>query len=143
MLKMLVCVDGSEASLRAVDFVMRKKDWYRDPVEVHLINVQPPMPYGSSVTSAIGHDAVNKYHKDEAMAALQPAMQKLQAAGMTLSHHICVGDPAELITDFAKERGFDQIVMGTRGVGSTVGLMLGSVATKTIHLSEVPVLLVK
>jgi nucleotide-binding universal stress UspA family protein len=143
MLKMLICVDGSEAALRAVDFAVRKKDWYKDPVEIHLMNVQPPMPYGSSVSAAIGHDAVNKYHRDEALAALQPALQKLQAVGMAAAHHICVGDAAEMITDFAKEKGFDQIIMGTRGAGTTRGLMMGSVPTKTIHLSEVPVLLVK
>jgi len=32
---------------------------------------------------------------------------------------------------------------GTRGLGSVSNLVLGSVATKVIHLSPVPVLLVK
>jgi nucleotide-binding universal stress UspA family protein len=143
MLKMLVPVDGSEASNRALEFAVRKKDWYKDAVELHLINVQPPMPYGSSVTSVIGKDAVNKYHRDEAMRILTPAMKKLEAAGVAYVHHICVGDPGELIAEFAKEKGCDQIIMGTRGMGTTASLLLGSVATKVIHLSEVPVLLVK
>jgi nucleotide-binding universal stress UspA family protein len=33
--------------------------------------------------------------------------------------------------------------MGTRGMGSVSNLLLGSVATKVIHLAPVPVLLVK
>ncbi len=33
--------------------------------------------------------------------------------------------------------------MSARGLGSVAALLMGSVATKVIHLSEVPVLLVK
>ncbi|MFN0302201.1 MAG: universal stress protein, partial [Burkholderiales bacterium] len=36
-----------------------------------------------------------------------------------------------------------EVVMGTRGLGSVSGLVLGSVATKIIHLVDVPVTLVK
>ncbi|MCE9642399.1 MAG: universal stress protein, partial [Betaproteobacteria bacterium] len=36
-----------------------------------------------------------------------------------------------------------QIVMGTRGAGAVANMVLGSVATKVLHLVEVPVLLVK
>ena len=143
MLKLLLPVDGSETSLRAVDFAVRKKDWYKDPVEIHLVSVQPPLPFGSRVSSILGHDKVEQYHRDEAMAALKHAMQKLDAAGAKYFHHICVGEPAEMIAQFAREKGCDQIVMGTRGLGSTSSLLLGSVATKVIHLSEAPVLLVK
>jgi nucleotide-binding universal stress UspA family protein len=142
MLKMLVPVDGSDSSNRALDFAIGKKNWYKDGVELHILNVQPPMPYGSTVTSVIGKDAVNQYHRDEAMAVLKPVMQKLDAAGVQYVHHICVGEPGELIAEFAKEKGCDQIIMGTRGMG-TASLLLGSVAMKTIHASDVPVLLVK
>jgi nucleotide-binding universal stress UspA family protein len=143
MLKLLVPVDGSSHSDRVIDFAIRKKDWYKDSVELHVLNVQPAMPYGSSVTAAIGQDAVNKYHREEAMKVLTPVMQKLDAAGVTYKHHICVGDPGELIAEFAKEQGCDQIIMGTRGAGAAAALLLGSTVTKVIHLSTVPVLLVK
>jgi nucleotide-binding universal stress UspA family protein len=48
-----------------------------------------------------------------------------------------------MIARFARERGCDQILMGTRGLGAIGSLLLGSVATKVIHLADVPVLLVK
>jgi nucleotide-binding universal stress UspA family protein len=48
-----------------------------------------------------------------------------------------------MIAQYAKEKGCDQIVMGTRGLGTVQGLLLGSVATKVIHLANVPVMLVK
>jgi nucleotide-binding universal stress UspA family protein len=143
MLKLLVPVDGSDTSLRAVEQVIKMAASYKDPAELHVINVQPPMPFGSRVSSVIGHDAVEKYHREEALKALQGAMQKLDAAGVKYAHHIAVGEPAETITDYATQKGIDQIVMGTRGSGTASSLFLGSVATKVVHLAKVPVLLLK
>src|SRR4051794_20027728 len=118
MLKILVPYDNSAASNRALDLLIARKDRYRDNLEVHLINVQPPIAGGSRVSSILGRDAVNDYHRDEATAVLRPGMDKLEAAGMQYVHHISVGDAPELIAKFAKEQGCDQIVMGTRGMGT-------------------------
>ncbi len=143
MLKFLVPVDGSDCSNRAVDHLIRKLGWFKDGVEIHLLNVQHPIPYGRRVSSVVGHDKIEQYHHDEGMAALKTAMQKLDAAKVKYHHHIGVGDEADVICKYAKEKGCDQIFMGTRGLGSVSNLLLGSVATKVIHQSQVPVLLVK
>ena len=143
MLKLLVPVDGSEHSNRTIDHLLKNLDWYKDGVEIHLLNVQRPVPYGSRVASVVGQDRINQYHHDEGMAALKTAMQKLDAANVKYHYHIGVGDEAETIVRYAKEKGCDQIYMGTRGMGSVSSLLLGSVATKVIHLAEIPVVLVK
>ena len=143
MLKFLVPVDGSDSSLRAVEQLSGKLGWFKEPVEIYLLNVQPPVPYGGRVSSVVGRDKLDQYHKEEGMAALKPAMQKLDAARLKYHHHILVGDGAEEICRYAKDKGIDQIYMGTRGLGKVSGLVLGSVATKVIHLAPVPVLLVK
>ena len=52
----------------------------------------------------------------------------------------------ELVIFFAQaaqDEGIEHIVMGTRGLGSIQGLLLGSVAMKVIHLAEVPITLIK
>jgi nucleotide-binding universal stress UspA family protein len=143
MLKLLVPVDGSDHSSRTIDRLLKDMTWYKDGTEIHLLNVQRPMPYGSRVSSVIGHDKINQYHHEEGMAALKIAMQKLDAAKVKYQYHIGVGDEAETIVKYAKEKSCDQIFMGTRGMGSVPSLLLGSVATKVIHLAEVPVVLVK
>lgn len=143
MLKLLVPVDGSDSANRAVDHLIRKLDWFKDEVEIHLLNVQRPIPYGSRVSEVVGHERINRYHHDEGMAALKTAMQKLDAAQVRYHHHIGVGDEAETIVRYAREKACDQIFMGTRGMGSVPNLLLGSVATKVIHLAQLPVLLVK
>jgi len=144
-MKVLVPVDGSESSNRAVDHLIKKLGWFKskDGVEIHLLNVQHEVPYGRRVSSVIGHDKLAEYHKEEGMAALKSEMQKLDAAQARYQYHIAVGDAADVICRYAKEKGMDQIIMGTRGMGSVSNLVLGSVATKVIHLSTVPVLLVK
>lgn len=143
MLKWLVPVDGSESAVRAVSQMIDKIAWFKDGVEIHLLTVQHSMPYGNRVASVIGQDKLDQYHHDEGLIALKPARAKLDAAGIKYVFHIGVGDAAETIARYAQEKGCDQIVMGTRGMGSVSNLLLGSVATKVIHLATVPVLLVK
>lgn len=143
MLKLLVPVDGSESSSRAVDHLIKKLAWFKSGAEIHLLNVQHPIPYGNRVSSVIGHDEIAQYHQEEGMAALKNTIKKLDAAKLKYHYHIGVGEEAEVICQYAEEKGCDQIFMGTRGLGSVSNLVLGSVATKVIHLSPVPVLLVK
>jgi nucleotide-binding universal stress UspA family protein len=143
MPKFLVAVDGSAPSNRAVDQLIAHLGMLKETAEIHLLNVQHPIPYGSRVSSVVGHDRIAQFHREEGMAALKTAMQKLDAAKVRYHHHIGVGAEAEVICQYAKEKGCDQIFMGTRGLGSISNLVLGSVASKVIHLSPVPVLLVK
>ncbi len=57
---------------------------------------------------------------------------------MSRSRHV-----AESVTQTANEEGANYIVMGTRGLGGVESLLLGSVATQVIHLTTIPVTLVK
>ncbi len=52
------------------------------------------------------------------------------------------GPTARTIVKFAKVHDNDLIVIGSRGVGSVEGYLLGSVSHKVTGLSEVPVLVV-
>ncbi len=142
MLKLLVPVDGSECAGRAVDHLIRIMSWYKDGAEIHLVNVRHAMPYGNRVSSVIGLDRIDQYHRDEGMAALKSAKQKPDAAKVGYHCHIGVGDEAQTIVRYSED-GCDQIFMGTRGMGSMANLLLGSVAAKVIHLAKMPVVLVK
>ncbi|QAX30631.1 universal stress protein [Leisingera sp. NJS204] len=52
------------------------------------------------------------------------------------------GPVARTITGFAREHGQDLIVIGSRGLGSLEGALLGSVSHKVTSLAETPVLVV-
>ena len=141
-MKILIPVDGSENALRAVGHIVDHRNQFREPVEIHLLNVQPPIASGS-VKMFISQQQLNDYYRDEGMAALNEARALVDRAGLPLHHHIGVGEIAPTIANYAKEKGCQQIVMGTHGRGGLAGMLLGSVATKVIHLAEMPVLLVK
>lgn len=141
MLRLLLCIDGSDASLRAVEHVLATIDRYKEIPELHLLNVQAPLP--GDVTMFIGHEQIKQFHQEEGLKALEAAHAKLDAAKRSYVSRIEVGNPAEVIVGYARVHGCDQICMGTRGLGHVSGMLLGSVTAKVIHLSEVPVLLVK
>jgi nucleotide-binding universal stress UspA family protein len=67
----------------------------------------------------------------------------LEAAGAVFKTVVRSGQPAETIAQVAREEDIQHIVMGTRGLGSIQGLLMGSVATKVIHLADVPITLIK
>jgi len=142
MRKALIAVDGSENSLRAVRHVIAEKDIYREPLSAVLINVQPPVVSGA-VKMFLKSDQIEHYYREQGEAAIAGARDLLAAAGILAEHRILVGDVAQTIVRVAKEQGCAQIVMGTRGRGSVSGILLGSVATKVIALSDLPVLLLK
>jgi nucleotide-binding universal stress UspA family protein len=143
MLKFLVPVDGSAASGRAIEQLITTLAWYRETPEVHLLNVQAPLPAGGRISSFIGHEQIAQYHQDEGVAALAPARQKLDAAGISYHYHIGVGEVVDVIMQYVKDKRCDQIVMGTRGMSGVSSIVLGSVANKVLHAASVPVLLLR
>jgi nucleotide-binding universal stress UspA family protein len=118
---------------------MKQAANFREPFEIHLLNVQHPFPGTIKGVS----DQAKKYHHEEGMKALEGARRLLDDAKMKYTYHISVGDAGEVIAHFVNELKIDQVVMGTRGMGSVANMVLGSVATKVLHLVKVPVLLVK
>jgi nucleotide-binding universal stress UspA family protein len=143
MLKFLVPVDGSEPSEQAVKELLRYLSWIGPEVELHLLNVQPHLPYGKRVSSVVGHNRIAQYQQEEGLAALKAARAVLDKAGLGYKYNVRLGEAADVIIQYAKENGCDQILMGTQGMGSLSGLVMGSVATKVVHLSPVPVLLMR
>ena len=75
--------------------------------------------------------------------ALQSARALLDAAKANYVPQVVIGPVAETIARIALEQNCDGIVMGTRGLGAAASVLLGSVASKVIHLADVPVTLVK
>jgi nucleotide-binding universal stress UspA family protein len=139
MLKVLIPVDGSDNSLRVVRHVIDKAALYKDPVEIHLLNVQRPFP---GTIRGVKEQA-EQYHRDEGDKALAGVRKLLDDAGLKYTCHISVGDAAEVIASYCHDRKLDQIFMGTRGAGAVANMLMGSVASKVLHLVDVPVLLVK
>ncbi len=136
----IIPVDGSLPSQHATQYVI---DAIKNgqQAEVHLLNVQPPV--SGSVSHAIGKETVDSYHREEAEKALAAPKALLESAGIPYKLHIGVGDPGDIVPAYVEKLKCSQIVMGSRGLGATFGLMLGSVASNVLKHATVPVTLVK
>ena len=146
MLRFLVPCDGSEQALSAVDETVRLAQWLAQPVEALLINVQPPVParfllLGKGTPS--DKKELEGPLQEAGEAVLAQARARLQRSNVTQASHVEIGDPADTITRVAKTYHCDMIVMSTRGLNAGAGLLLGSVATKVVHLAHIPILLVR
>lgn len=142
MLKILLPVDGSDNSQRAVEHVLGMRAHLRETPELHLLTVQMAL-VGVNVKLFVNKDSLNEYYREEGLAALKRARARLDEAGVAHVHHIGVGDPGEVIAQYAEAKHCDQVIMGRRGLGSVAELILGSVTQRVIGLVTVPLVLVR
>ncbi|MDX9994355.1 MAG: universal stress protein [Rhodocyclaceae bacterium] len=137
----LIPVDGTEVSLKPVDWLIAHRDDWKIMPDIHLLSVQPAL--SGDVAGFVGAEQVRDFHREEGLKALEAAERRLKAAGIEPQLHVSVGESAETIVEFASSRGCDQILLGTRGHTGLGGTLLGSVAAKVTHLTRVPLLLVR
>ena len=142
MLKVLLAVDGSEASARATAELIRMLPWYREPPAVELLAVHLPVPRLPNMKVVVSEEAIERYYAEESDAMMAPSKNLLDAAGVTYTVQKLVGPVAETIVDHAKRIGADMIVMGTRGMTALSNMVMGSVATRVLHLAHIPVMLI-
>jgi nucleotide-binding universal stress UspA family protein len=140
MQRILVPVDGSDTSRRAVSHVAHVCRGLGS-TDVRLLNVQPA-PVGWQ-TRHMEEETIKAHARQRAEETLVEARRILDAAGLAYTVHVEFGEPAETIARICQELVCDSITMGTRGLGLMGKLVIGSVATKVLHLVDVPVTLVK
>jgi nucleotide-binding universal stress UspA family protein len=138
-MKILLAVDGSKPSLDAVDFLIQQAGQYRTKPDVVLITVHLPVPK----MRAVGKDQLAKYYEEEGEANLAASKKKLDAAGIAYKASVLVGPIAESIVKQASQSKCDLICMGSRGMGELGQALLGSTATRVLHLATQPLLIVK
>jgi len=138
-MKILVAVDGSKPSLKAVQLLVDHADWYREKPAVELVTVHLPVPKVGHLNKA----QLERYYSEEGQAMLAPAKKKLDAAGIAYQPHVLVGPVAEAIVKHAADKRSDLIYIGTRGMSALGKALIGSTATKVLQISDTPVLLVK
>jgi nucleotide-binding universal stress UspA family protein len=136
MSKVLVPIDGSDASLRALRHATATAD------EVHIVNVQPKANHPGLRIHMTPED-IEKAQLEHGRETLASACRLLDESGRRYRTHVLIGEAAPKIVRVAKAQRVGSIVMGTRGLGAVRGLWLGSTATKVVHLADVPVTLVK
>ena len=142
MLKVLLPIDGSEASGRATAELISMLAWYKERPSIELVAVHLPVPRLPNMQVVVSDEAIERYYAEETDAMLAASRKALDAAGVSYTVQKLVGPVAETIVDHARRIGADMIVMGTRGMTALSNMMMGSVATRVLHLAQIPVVLI-
>ncbi len=142
MLKVLLPVDGSPSALRATQKLIDTLAWYKETPTIDVLTVHLPVPRVPNMGAFVSKDMIRKYYDEECAAMAAPSRELLDAAGVKYTVHQAVGPIAESIVQQATQTGSNMIYMGTRGMSALANMALGSVATRVLHLSHVPVVLI-
>jgi len=142
-MNILLPVDGSANSQRAVQFVLRLIS-PATPPELHLLHVRPPIE-AWEVRRFLTPAEIADLQRHEGEEELRACRSLLAGSGLPYYDQVLVdaGEVAEAIIRYADEHGCDLIVMGTHGHSGLRQILMGSVANKVVHLAKVPVTLVK
>lgn len=156
MKKILVPVDGSNASISAVKKSIEIGKTYNSLIK--LISVVKSTEHRrkdrnenlwSAVDGSIISDSVELENKleskyvENAQMLLDQIVTKLDFNGTKVEKQVLVGEPFEKIVETAKNGGFDLIVMGNRGFSKVKRFFVGSVTQKVISEAPCPVLVIK
>jgi nucleotide-binding universal stress UspA family protein len=139
-MRILIPVDGSDASTAAVKFVASRTSLLGTDPEVELLNVQTPIPQSIVRTARA---MVRDYHQIEADRVLKPAQAVLKKVGLNASAKYLIGHPGLEVSRAAAKDRTDLIVMGSHGHTALKGLFFGSVTNAVLAASSKPLLLLR
>ncbi len=136
MLKVLVPVDGSANSLRAVDHSVQEYRRHHELV-LCLLNVQAPL--SRHIARFLSRQDRDSWHKEQADLALAGARKVLDAAGVPYETEWVLGERAAEICSAATRLDVHHIVMGTARKNSLTRMLEDSVTDKVLQQTTVPV----
>lgn len=132
--RILLAVDGSPASGKAVRFLIRTINPLgegpdQEPIVATVVHVMPFLKYPEL--------------REAGRAIAQRSADKLAKAGFQVEEAARLGKPADEILTVAKEHKVDLIVTGAKGLGAIGRALLGSVSTRVVQHATCSVLVVR
>jgi len=149
--KLLVAVDGSRSSLRAMDYVASLCKGLIPGLVVTLLHVVKPIPPPVMLGGEADYrsfqlaEAQERRHQEAGAEVLVQARQRIVAQGIgpeqveTKIDSRGLGLAKDILFE-AEKGGYDAVVVGRRGLSKLEEIFLGSVTTKVVqHADRVPV----
>jgi nucleotide-binding universal stress UspA family protein len=129
--KILVGVDGSKCSNEGVRYAAELSKKFDSTVTLMHVYRPPEM-----TRDLPAHD-----RPDEAQVKLDDSKKIMDGLGVGCKTIFSTGNPASVLLAEAA-RGYDLIIMGSRGIGYVEGFLLGSTTTRVAHHAKIPVLII-
>jgi nucleotide-binding universal stress UspA family protein len=147
--KVLVCVDGSESSMKAADYaVMIAKQHGAQVIALNVIVSQLGYAYSAGTFGLVTPNTINdllEKSRQEAQRWFDGIGRNAAANGVKLKTEIVASPTSTVpaIVDYAEKNKVDLIIVGTRGRSGFTKLLLGSVASGIVTYASCPVMVVK
>jgi len=139
--RIVVAYDGSDHAMKALITAIELAKAFNSKLDVvEVVDTAALLGMGfAPIPSEVIAQIYNKAQND-----VEQAKKKAQEAGVKdVTSQVLEGDPATSLIEYASRNGADLIVMGSRGLSTFKRLVLGSVSSKVVQESRVPVLVVK
>jgi nucleotide-binding universal stress UspA family protein len=146
--KVLVAVDGSENSERALDFALDLAEKFGASVTVLNVSESPALGAVPMEPTSVSGESMVVFSKDlirlhEEILNKAIARAKIVKPNVSVFSKLRDGDPAGEIVAEAKENGADVVVVGHRGSSRLREVFLGNISEKVAHLAPCPVVIVR
>jgi nucleotide-binding universal stress UspA family protein len=137
----VVGVDGSDQSDRVLEWAMREAGLRQAPLTVITVHQVASSPWtGSSIVYP-----EDKPEQEKARKAAEEEVSKisgrLDSAPPSVTVNAVNGQAAKALIDASGDA--DLLVVGARGAGGFVGLLMGSVSTHVAHHANCPVVIIR
>ncbi len=145
MKRVLVAVDGSDNSLRALNFALDLRKLCAKVI-ITALYVGPscydlfPEP---GMCAWIQQKELDKEIEARAEKVFEKIDEATSKQKFIIDKAIARGDVAVAISKFASEGGYDLVVVGSRGYGNIKSILLGSVSHKILQICPCPVAVIK
>lgn len=132
--RIVLAVDGSAASKRALQFLLKRMKPISDaggraPVIVTVTHAMPFLNYPEL--------------RDAGKAMVEDCCDRLREAGYRVEEVPRIGNPADEILKVAESHEADLIVTGAKGLGAVGRFLLGSVSTRVVQHASCSALVVR
>jgi len=140
----VVGVDGSDHSHRALIWAMRQAAQQHVPLTVRAVRPDPVRPV-TGVYWGVHTYPEDAHNSEVARKAIQQIVEQAgNEIGETAPHvtvNLVTGDPAEELIKASRDA--DMVVAGSRGSGGFTSLLMGSVSSKVTHHAACPVVVIR
>ncbi|MDL5030275.1 universal stress protein [Pelomonas sp. APW6] len=140
-MKILVAVDGSSYTKRMLAYLVAHDEWLGNAHQYTILHAVPAVP--PRAAAVLDKAVLKSYYDDEAEKVLKTVRTFFEKQKVRAEFVSKVGPAADVVAAAANKGKFDLLLMGSHGHGTLGNLVLGSVATKVMSQTDVPVLLVR
>jgi nucleotide-binding universal stress UspA family protein len=139
MKKCIVCLDGSQPSLRALDRALDEVSC--SETDILAVTVVEALSFFDC--NAPDFETAFAHILREPKKILAEAVELAAGRGVAIRTLAVPGRPAETVARIAREEGTDEIYLGSRGKDDVEHLLLGSVSTRLVQIAPCTVIVVR